>query len=478
MSAPPAHATRPDRLDPATAAARQSLDEEIEAQRADGSIPGLVLAVTDRDRLLFDARHGVAELGAGRPLEPGTLFEIGSIGKTFTALIILALEAEGRLRVDDPVVRHLPWFRVPRTGDRITIHHLLSHTAGITAGVEGTPEARAQVWRLRDLPPGSSPGRRFHYSNLGFKALGLVIEAIEGEPYPAVIRRRILDPLGMADTEPAITNAIRHRMVVGYWPTRDDQPWTEGDPLAPATWLETATADGSIASTATDMAVFLRALMRDPDGRVARMATPVPAIGSWGYGYGLSRREIGGRTFIGHTGGMVGFLSGLAWDPDAGIGAVVLQSGPGHGPNALARLAIRRTRASLEGRDPATEVPEDLAALRAAEADPDPGPPDPRWVVAAEVRAQVLGTYRSHDPWEPVFRVTEHDGTLRLTFPLGGGDGMEDDQPLVPMARGWYRLGADRLGPERLRFDLVIDGRAVRAWLSGWPFYRVEDPVS
>ena len=95
------------------------------------------------------------------------------------------------------------------------------------------------------------------------------------------------------------------------------------------------------------------------------MATPIPAIGAWGYGYALSRREIGGRTYIGHTGGMVGYISGLAWDPDAGIGAVVLQSGPGHGPNALARLAIRRMRAAIDGRDPDAEVPEDLAALRA-----------------------------------------------------------------------------------------------------------------
>jgi CubicO group peptidase (beta-lactamase class C family) len=476
MSARSAAPASPTARAAAIEAARASLDAEIEAQRADGSIPGLALAVTDGTRTLIDRQYGAVELGFDRPVTPHTLFEIGSIGKTFTALVILALEAEGRLRVDDPVIRHLPWFRVPRTGDRITIHHLLSHTAGITAGSEGTPEARAQVWQLRDLPPGSAPGRRFHYSNLGFKILGLVIEALEGEPYPAVIQRRILDPLRMRDTAPAITNEIRARMAVGYAPFRDDAPWTEGDPLAPATWLETGTADGSIASTGGDMATFVRFLMHDPDGHVARMATPVPALGAWGYGYGLSRREVDGRTFIGHTGGMVGFISGMAWDPDAGIGAVVLQSGPGHGPNALARLAVRRTHAALEGRDPASEAPEDLAALDAE--DDAPVETKPAWVVAPELRAKIVGTYRSHDPWEPVFRVEDRTGVLWAVFPLGGGDGVEEQQPLVPMARGWYRLGADRLGPERLRFDLEIEGRMIRAWLSGWPYFRVDDRTS
>ena len=172
---------------------------------------------------------------------------------------------------------------------------------------------------------------------------------------------------------------------------------------------------------------------------------------------------------------MVGFIAGLAWDPDAGIGAVVLQNGPGHGPNALARLAVRRVRAALEGRDPDAEAPEDLAALRAGDAATDDGPPPPAWRVAATVRGQVVGTYRSHDPWTPVFRVEARDDVLHLILP-GGADGLDEEQPLVPMARGWYRVGADRLGPERLRFDTVIDGRAIRAWLSGWDYYRVPAP--
>ena len=89
-------------------------------------------------------------------------------------------------------------------------------------------------------------------------------------------------------------------------------------------------------------------------------------------------------------------------------------------------------------------------------------------------QAVVTGTYRSHDPWTPVFRVEARGPSLWFTFP-DPPDGADAFQRLVPMAGGWYRLGEDRRGPERVRFDTVIDGRARRALLSGWPWYRVTD---
>jgi CubicO group peptidase (beta-lactamase class C family) len=449
-----------------------AVDAALAAYLADGTVVGVSLAITDRDGDLVQRVGGWADIAAQRPVEPSSLFEIGSIGKTFAADIVLQLEAEGRLAVDDPVARHLPWFRVPRTGDRITLHHLLSHTGGITAGVDGTPEATFAVWRLRDLPPGGAPGRRFHYSNVGYKALGLIVEAIEGEAYPAVVQRRVLEPLGMAGSEPAITNDIRPRLAIGYDPARDDRPWADGDPIAPATWLETGTADGAIASTATDMTRYVRALMGDPAGRTTRMATPVmpaAAIGeSYGYGYGLMRYEIDGRQILGHGGGMVGYTAGMAWDEAAGIGAVVLQSGPGGAPHALSRLLIRQARAAVDGRDPAAESMQYLGL------GDDPG--DTGGGVATDPtphQAIAVGAWRSHDPWTPFFRIEARGTDLWLVFPWAP-DGFDDEQILVPMARGWYRVGADRGGPERLRFDTVIDGLARRAWLSGWDYYRVD----
>ena len=134
--------------------------------------PGVSIGIADRAGPVLVRTAGYRGLAARRPVDDATVFEIGSIGKSFAAVVILQLADEGRLALDDPVERHLPWFRVPRTGKRITIHHLLSHTAGVTAGMEGTPEAVVQVWQLRHVRPGSSPGRHFHYSNVGYKTVG------------------------------------------------------------------------------------------------------------------------------------------------------------------------------------------------------------------------------------------------------------------------------------------------------------------
>jgi D-alanyl-D-alanine carboxypeptidase len=478
-----------------------AIDAYIETLRADGSIPGLVLGVTDRNGLLFDRQYGYAELATKRAVEPEHLFEIGSIGKTFCAVIIMQLVEEGRLHLDDPAVQHLPWFSVPRTGERITIRHLLSHTAGITAGVDGTPEDTFQVWRLRDLTPSADPGQRFHYSNVGYKTLGLIIERLEGAPYPDVLRRRVLEPLGMTASEPAITNDIRPRLAIGYEPPRDDIPWSEGDPLMPATWLETDTADGAIASTAADMATFARMLLNEgagPAGRLisaesfAHMVATVPSVNPAGYGLGIYARDFGdttgfamdvvdGRRLIGHTGGMVGYIAGLWCDPESGLGAVVLQNGPGHGPSRLCRQILRVMAAALDGRDPAAELDGIVAAQAAADAADDseatettatttvdsPTPPDP-------ALAAIVGTYRSHDPWTPTFRIVLRGHVPWLVFPWAP-DGFDDEQPLVELEDGNYRVGKDPLGPERVSFDTVIDGRMARAWLSGWDYYRTGD---
>ncbi len=444
----------------------RAADAAIEAYRAGGGVPGVAVAVGDASGSILVRTAGLAEVAGARPVTPDTLFEIGSIGKSFTAAVVLQLVDAGRIALDDPVVRHLPWFHVPRTGPRITIHHLLSHTAGITAGVDGTPEATVQVWRLRDLRPGAAPGRRCHYSNVGYKALGLVIEAIEGRPYREVIADRIIEPLGLAAVmEPAITDAIRPRLAVPYQAADPTRSWAPGDRIAPAPWLTTATADGSVAATVEGLLGFARWLMTDPGGITGRMGTPVRALESFGYGYGLMRREVEGRTYLGHGGGMVGYLAAMTWDAEAGVAAVVLQNGMDGNPNALARQLIRQTRAERDGRAPEQEGPEGGT---------DAGSPELPAVTGAEGQAALLaGTYLSHQPWTPRFQVDARaDGRLWLSFPGGEPDGFEQDQPLIPMARGWYRVGEDRLGPERLRFDTVIDGRAHRAWLSGWDFYR------
>jgi D-alanyl-D-alanine carboxypeptidase len=325
---------------------------------ADGT-PGLSLAITDRDGLLHAAAFGFADLAAKTPTSTDHLFETGSIGKSFTAIALLQLAAAGKLDLHAPVNRYLPWFEVRSSFPPFTLHHLLSHTAGITSGIDFAPDAAIQVWALRESETAAEPGTFFHYSNLGYKVLGLVLEKVGGELYGPAIRRRILDPLELRDSVPVITNAIRPRLAIGYSPAYDDRPWWPGCPLAPATWFETDTADGCLAMTAADLAGYLRMLLNQGKGvlddasfalltqcAIQTADEPEPA---W-YGYGLWTRLVGGHTYVGHGGGMVGYYAGMLGDLDRGIGVTALVNGPG-APTRIARTVLDFVRDRLDGED-------------------------------------------------------------------------------------------------------------------------------
>lgn len=536
------------------------LDDAVSRSMQRDATPGLALALTDRDRLLDVRTYGVADLAAKTPITPETLFEIGSIAKSFLAIILLQLAEAGAVDLQAPVARYLPWFAVRTAHAPITLHHLLTHTAGIIAGTDFAPDARAEVWALRETETGGPPGERFHYSNVGYKALGLVVAAITGQPYPRVLRERILDPLVMRATEPAITHAVRPRLAVGYRQAADDLPRRQDRPLAPATWLETDTADGSIASTPADLAVYLRLLLnrgQGPNGRLLgavgydRLIQPAVATGpDAGYGYGIVAATVDGRPRIGHSGGMVGYYAQMVGDLDGGFGAVCFVNGPGR-PEAIARHALDLLVASCQGRpwpdfvaldaDPPSgeldqytgtfhgehgtitvagdagrlwlvtttgeEIPlspagqdafavlhpdfarfllrfgRDDAGVAEAwhggdwyAADRYPGPTTfdvpPAWHA-------YLGHYRSHNPWATNFRVVLRKGALWLCQPGAAADGFGEEERLVPLGdpgAGRFRVGEDEASPERIRFDTLLDGEALRATLSGGDYYRFFTP--
>ncbi len=336
------------------------LDQVIPEQMRADNTPGMAVALTDRERLLRVTTYGFADAAARTAVTSDTLFEIGSIGKSFTAIALLQLHEAGRLDLHAPVTDYLPWFAVRSDHAPITVHHLLSHTAGIIGGTDFAPDARAEVWALRETATGGPPGERFHYSNVGYKALGLLLSRVADEPYGETIRSRILDPLGMTATEPAITHETRRRLAAGYAPFYDDRPPRPGHPLVPATWLETDTGDGSIAATPADMSAYVRMLLnrgQGPNGRLLSAAgfalLTQRVITAWGdafYGYGVVTQEVNGHTYLGHPGGMVGYFAAIQADLDAGLGAVVLVNGPGR-PAATARVAVDLLRAAQEGRE-------------------------------------------------------------------------------------------------------------------------------
>jgi len=284
----------------------------------------------------------------------------------------------------------------------------------------------------------------------------------------------------MTSTVPAITNQARARLAVGYEPFFDDRPFSPGDRLAPAPWLETSTADGSLASTAEDMAAFLRMLLNRGEGTGTRLISPESFrlitenvalrddTRDYDYGYGLSLWESDGHAVVGHGGSMVGYVSSMHGDMDGGFGAVALANAlvPGETVADIVRYALVLMRAGLEG-TPLPEPPPSLEEPRASSSSPasveaERALPD-GW-------AAYPGHYRANNPWLSNFRVVEHAGRLILTIPTG------EEMALAPMPDGAFREADDERSPERLRFDVIVGGKALRANLSGCHYYRVPTP--
>ena len=140
-------------------AAFERVDALARQKMATGRFPGLAVAITDRQELLWTGCYGYADVATGSPVTPETLFEIGSIGKSFTSLALLQLQEAGQLDVMDPVTRYLPWFQVQTRFSPICLHHLLSHTAGIVRGTDFSPDpsprsGRCAIWK--PAPPRGS----------------------------------------------------------------------------------------------------------------------------------------------------------------------------------------------------------------------------------------------------------------------------------------------------------------------------------
>jgi CubicO group peptidase (beta-lactamase class C family) len=329
-----------------------TLGDWIRRKMAADGTPGLTISVTDRDHTLWSAGYGFSDIAAKRPMTPDTLLEIGSIGKSFTAFVFMQMAERGEIDLHAPVSSYLPWFAVSSEFAPITIHHLLSHTAGIVMGTDFAYDGAYETWALREMPRSGSPGESFRYSNVGYKTLGYLLEVVTGRPYGELVTEAMLQPLGMMESVCPIQNDDRLRMAVGYRRLYIDRPTSVRHPLVPEPWIETFTADGSVASTATDMAKYARLLLNRGSGIISddgfeKMVTPAVmfdrnGVGT-GYGYGLGSWEQDGRPIFGHSGGMVGYFAQLIIDPKAELAAAMMINGPGDTlPYALAAISAAR----------------------------------------------------------------------------------------------------------------------------------------
>ena len=305
---------------------------------------GLALAVTDREDVLGVVVRGLADVAARTPVRPETRFQIGSISKSFAALVVLQEAEAGRLDLHVSVNQILPWLGVPEPFGPITLHHLMTHTSGLLVGTEDAPTGPGVFHRMRTNPPTTAPGERVLYSNDGWKVVGACLEEVTGTPIHRLLAERVLEPLGMGSSTAAITDAEFTDMAVGYEPLYTDRPVQLRHPLMPATRIVSNTADGSIVSNVLDMSAYARLVLAGgdvPDGRGGRMLSDemyrewtAPRVdmgegdGSC-YGYGLWTDEADGVRWVAHSGGMVGHTAVLVTSPDEGLAVVALQNGAG-----------------------------------------------------------------------------------------------------------------------------------------------------
>lgn len=327
----------------------QRMDAFIQQQMTALRTPGISIALFDRERCWRVATYGCTDLGTNASIRADTLFEIGSITKTFTAVAVLQAVEAGLLDLRTPVTTYLPWFQVPAAYmpaaynsaayQPITIQHLLNHSAGLGALIDQSPDIHSAVWMLRECELAWPPGERFLYSDAGYQVLALVLEAVTGRSIAQIIQRQIFDPLGMTESSPMQVHAIRPRMAKGYTSLYDDRPPHHSHPLVEAPWCEVSSGDCGIASTAGDMAKFGQMLLNRGQGATGRLLTEGsfeqmiqnPLAVDWAhceYGYGLEIHTFDGIRHLGHGGGMPGYQARLFTDLENGLGVVMLSSNP------------------------------------------------------------------------------------------------------------------------------------------------------
>lgn len=315
----------------------QQLDEFVHVRMATTRTPGFAAAFYDQNEIIRVATYGLADLERKTPVAPETLFEIGSITKTFTAIAVMQAVEGNLLKLKQPVTDYLPWFQVQTEYATITLHHLLTHTAGLIGVIDKSPDIRGAVWALRETEVCWPPGSRFAYSDAGYQVLTLILEAVYKQPYAEIIRTNIFEPLGMLASEPVLTHDIRPRLGKGYRHLYDDRPYHVSHPLVPTTWIETSSGECSIASTAEDMAKFGQMLLNRGMASSSRLLSqenyellihPHTSAGWCEYGYGIMTQERDGFTHIGHAGGMPGYMAEVIADIDNGIGLALLSTEP------------------------------------------------------------------------------------------------------------------------------------------------------
>jgi CubicO group peptidase (beta-lactamase class C family) len=381
-------------------------------------LPGMAVVILKGDETRFAQEYGAAELAGDVPVQPSTIFQLGSIGKQFLAAAVMAMAREGALSLDDPVTLRLPDFALlPR---EVRIRHLLNHTSGIRElftlpeaqeGFDNLSRTRDElIAAIRKAPVDVAPGSRWSYSNTNYTMLALIVERIAGKPYEEVLAERFFRPFNLKSMRQCASVPSGAGEARGY-------EWTNNtNVLSPPENMNWIRGDGGLCGSAADLARWTRLLST---GRIIareayeQMIAPTRlADGTIAdYGFALSLARPDGAAKISHNGAMRGFSASAAYYPDTEITTVVLTNRGDVRTEAIERAVARRVIGEPEQDRTTRELPE------------------------AE-RRRALGTY---DIGVFDVSVIERDGRLWFEMPrpgptfklryIGGGRFVSDDDP-------------------------------------------------
>lgn len=336
--------------DPDVQAAERLFSAWLDGQIAYRGLPGVAVGVVQDQQLVWSKGFGFADVASQRPMTSDTRFRIASNSKLFAAIAIMQLREAGKLRLDDPVTKYLPWFRVQPAGPDdgpITIEQLLSHSSGL-------PREAGDHWSSFNFPTEAQlqalmanrqaafpPQTRWKYSNLAFAIAGLVVERITGQHWADYVEGHILKPLAMTGTsvdkpDPGLATPYASRRPDG---SRRVLPFVDAHGMAAATGLS---------SNVADLAKFLAAqFRRGPAG-----AGNILSAGSWreltrvrsvdenwqsGSGLGFDISRVKDRTYVGHGGGYPGNTTMTLAQLDDKVGVIVLTNTNDSNPGDIAR---------------------------------------------------------------------------------------------------------------------------------------------
>ena len=436
---------------PDVQAAERLFSAWLEGQMAYRGLPGVAVGVVQDQRLVWSKGFGFADVESKRPMTEQTRFRIASNSKLFAAIAILQLREAGKLRLDDPVVKYLPWFKPKPAGPDdgpITIEQLLSHSSGLQreAGDHWSsfkfPTESELIKLMPDRQAAFPPQTRWKYSNLAFAVAGQVVEKITGERWADYVQAHIITPLGMTSTsidkpDPDLATPYASRTAAG---TRRILPFVDARGMASATGLT---------SNVTDLAKFISAQFRGGSAGGANVLTG----GSWrealrvrsvdenwesGSGLGFDHERVKGRTYVGHGGGFPGNTTRTLVQLDDKVGVVVLTNTNDSNPSDIANQLFATVGD---------------AVAKAAKAKPHP-----LW---DDAWARFAGLY--HSPYDD--SITQVVLLKQQLVLLPAGFGPADTKlVLEPLGEGRFKLlapdGWDEVG-EVVRFE-EQDGKVTR----------------